>query len=393
MVNIDLPWHIHKKTDGVHALYANLFFRWTAVYTFGLFIPLFILKRMRELYAASVPEALLVVAAFYLLTRVTKLLLLFPATKVINLVGTRWSITISNFFLILMLTALVFADERIGFLVLAAVAMGIYIPFYFISYHFILAVDSHDGKRGREVGKTGALKRIAGIIGPLLGGLTTAAFGFEALFGLSVVLVILSSVPPFFMVHHKHDFRIGLEDVFGKLFAHKDKATYLAMGAGAIKDKMENVFWPVLAFLVLADYRDIGFLFSLPSLFTLGVFWAVGWIYDKYSKRRLLSAGVGLNSFVWILRAVATSSGLLYLAETVMRIVHPFLWVPFDSFVYEWAKDKALISVLVREIVYSLAESFWLVFLIGGFWFGLPLRAAFFATAIVIWGHALVLRR
>ena len=102
MVHISYNWHwhlLHRKTDGIHALYANFFLRQLATYTFGLFVPLFLLKLTQNLLGGGIKEGLVMIAIFYLTIRILYILFTLSVANFIQLFGTRWSIFISNIFL------------------------------------------------------------------------------------------------------------------------------------------------------------------------------------------------------------------------------------------------------------------------------------------------------
>lgn len=396
MVHLRLPhdWHIEigQRTDGVHALYANFFLRQLALYTFGLFVPLFLLKLAQDLYRASLVEALVLIAIYYLVIRIVYLFFVFPVVNVIRLLGTRWSIFISNFLLIVDLASLSLAEQERWLIIVSIFTAALHIPLYWLSYHFLLSADSHDEVRGREVGKLRMVERIGAIIGPILGGAIAARWGFPYLFATSIVLVAISSIPPFFMRHHTHDKAYWPGDVLAVVGERRNWGVLLSIGAAAAKDMTDGIFVPVFAFLLLAGYEQIGLFFAITGLVTIGVYWLVGWLFDNYSKRRLLKASVLLNCLIWVGRALTTSAGALYLVESAKRIVNPMLLVTHDAMVYHWGRKEPLRYMLARSVIWQLGAVVWLLLLTVGFWFGLELRAVFAATAVIVLGHMAILR-
>jgi MFS family permease len=287
VAHIRLPdfTHLHiraeRRTDGVHALYANIFLRSLAIYTFGLFVPLYLLKIAKNSYGANLFEALAFTAIYYLAIRIVYIFLYLPLVKVIQAVGTRWSIFISNIFLIIFLWSLNFAQVRQEFLLVSIVSVAIYAPLYWTSFRYLLASDSHKDKRGREVGKVGIMDRLGQIIGPLLGGIIIAQFGFGALFAFSVVLVLFSSIPPFFMRYHSHDGDFKLLHIIELIADKKNRGVLASIGSSAIRDTTDAIFWPIFAFFIVSGYDRLGIFFSLTALITLGIIWVVGFVYDK----------------------------------------------------------------------------------------------------------------
>lgn len=397
MAHIRLPKFVHlhayHKTDGVHALYANIFLRQLAIYTFGLFVPLFILKLAQETYGASLLQGLAFVAAYYLAIRIVYLFLFLPLIKVIQLVGTRWSIFISNIFLLIFLAALSAAETRGEFLLVSILAAAIYLPLYWTSFSYLLTADSHDKQRGREVSKIGVLDRLGQIVGPLLGGLIVAQYGFGALFGASVVLVLFSSIPPFFMRHHNHDGAFELANVVDIVCGRKNRGVLASVGASAVRDITDGAFWPIFAFTILAGYAKLGFFYSLTGLLTIFMVWGVGWLYDKYSKTGLLKVGTFVIFVVWLGRALVSSVRNLYLLEGVKRMGNPVLWVAHSSLVYEWGRKRPLEYVVARIFVWQIAAVSWLFALMIAFWMGLGLQVVFALTAVVVLAHLLVLKK
>lgn len=384
--------HAYHKTDGVHALYANIFLRQVAIYTFGLFIPLYLLEIARDNFGAGLFEALSFIAIYYLAIRILFIFLYLPLVKVIQAVGTRWSIFISNILLVIFLWSLNYAKVQEEFLLVSIVAAAIYLPLYWTSFRYLLASDSHKGKRGREVSRIGIMDRMGQIIGPLLGGVVIAQFGFGALFSLSVILVLFSSIPPFFMRHHNHDGHFELGHVLKLAGDKKNWGVLASVGASSIRDTTDGIVWAIFAFIILSEYDKLGFFFSATALITLGVIWAIGWLYDKYSHTKLLKVGTGLVSLIWVGRAFIASSSWLYIVESLKRASNPVLWITQDSLIYEWGRGRPLELMILRIFVWQLAAAAWLMVLAVGFWFGASFKVIFITTAVVVLGHMLILQ-
>lgn len=397
MAHIRLPKfiyaHSHYKTDGVHALYANIFLRQFALYTFGLFVPLYLIKLAQNNYSVSLTQALGFVAFFYLAIRIVYLLLYLPMVNLIYRVGTRWSIFASNIFLALFLVCLRAAKIDLRFLAIGVLFSAVYLALYWTSFRYLLASDLHDGKRGQEIARIGILDRMGQILGPAFGGLLIADFGFSVLFAVSVGLVFLSSIPPFFMRHHEHIGKFTISKAWNLFSDKKNLGVFVSIAATAVRDITDGIFWPVFAFVLLAGYDKLGFFYSITGFLTIFSLFGTGRLYDKLTKRRLLKAGTGIVSLVWAGRALVFSAGSLYFIEGVKRLLNPVLWIAHDGLVYEWGRGKPMEMMVSRMIVWQAAAAIWLLFWAVAFWFGAPLRAIFAATAVAVLGHTLILKK
>jgi len=386
-------WYIHKRTDGVHALYANFFLRQLATNTFGIFIPLYLLKLAQNSLGGGVREGLMLIAAYYLTIRIIYILFTLPIANFIHLFGTRWSIFISNIFLVIYLISLSLAESDILFLGLAVLASALFLPFYFLSYSFLLASDSHKKNLGREVGTIHVLERIGMIIGPLLGGLITVNFGFPVLFATSTILVIISGIPPFFMKHHNHNHTINFNSIVNIFRDKRNQNIFLAIAADAVKGITEIALVPIFFFLVLKGYDKIGEFYSITGLLTIGVYWVIGWIYDKKGPEKLQKTGVIINSIVWWGRAFSFVPIVLYVFEILKRIANPILLITNDSIIYSWGHKDPLNFMVARNMLWGFTAGAWLLITGILFYFGVSLNIVFVLVGAIIWGYLYAIKK
>jgi len=308
-----------KHFDGMQAFYLNALMRSMVFAMVGIFTPLYIYELMLPM-TGSMSGAIMSVATYYLIIRVTTLLVDIKAAKVIERIGFRWSVMTSIGMLAIYLYSLMMAEHGYYYLIVAAVMMGLSIPFYWIARGSVIAIDSRKSQVGKQVAWLSVLERVAGVLGPISAGLMIERWGFPSVYMASGIILLLSAVPIFSMPHHIHRNGVSLK---GYLYwLHDSRFFHQAVGsiAGAIDDYGLNIVWPLVIFLMGIGYTSLGGVFSFITVITIVVRYVSGVYFDKLYKKRGLEdevmfsiAAIG-TSLAWLVRLfVGSVSGVLIL--------------------------------------------------------------------------------
>ena len=116
--------------------------------------------------------------------------------------GFEHSIMYSSIFLILYLVFLLNIPSQPLFTFLAFLSLALQKTFFWPAYHADFAYFSQSKERGRQMSMGIVLESMASIIGPLLGALVAAQFGFGTLFAGICVVILLSNIP-FFLIKER----------------------------------------------------------------------------------------------------------------------------------------------------------------------------------------------
>lgn len=301
----------HFHFEGMMAFYINATMRALVFALVGIFTPIFIYKEV--LAVSNNVNGLLAVLGYYLIVRVTVLLITIPVAKIIEKLGFRWSVLTSVVFLGISLMALFFASGGLGWFLVAAVVSGVNIPFYWVSRNSAISQDSKSSTIGKQVGMLTVFERVAGMLGPFVGGEVIELWGFSTLYGLAFAILLLSVIPLFSMPHHIHRNGVSLHGfvmwIKGRQFFHQAVATV----GRSFDDYSGSVVWPLVIFLFGTRLGTVGMVFSFLTALAVAVRYLSGLLFDRLYKKggmedeRLFGLVAVGQSITWILRIFASS--------------------------------------------------------------------------------------
>lgn len=320
-----MRWSIHRHpgylTDGMHALYLNGMLRSLVFALVGIFTPVYVYQRVLMTWNSQV-YAIMAVGSFYLVTRLVVLVAAIPVSRIIEKIGFRRSITISVALLAGYLSMLLLGNAQIGYLLIAPLCGGLYLPFYWIARSSVIAQDGEKRHVGVQLSRLGTIELTATLLGPLAAGLIIEKWGFEPLFGVALLILALSVIPLWWMSPHVHQNGASWRG-FGRWIRDR-RYFHIAVGVGgrAIDDYVMSILWPLMIFGMGIKTTVIGGIFSLVSLISLAVRMVSGQIFDKLHKRRdyrdeiVYAIAIVATSMVWVLRLFAKSVGAILWLDT-----------------------------------------------------------------------------
>ncbi|MDD5341765.1 MAG: MFS transporter [Patescibacteria group bacterium] len=304
--------------------------------------------------------------------------------KYANARGYEKSILISTFFLIafyLCLYALPLVPWLIYF---AAAAIALQKMFYWPGYHANFASFSDESEQAREISTLKVINDLVYVLGPLIGGLIITLASFNTLFIVVIVLIMVSNLPFLLTEERVTPKPFSYGDAYKKLIHPKRRRRLFAyMGFG--EELVVMVIWPIFIYLIIKSYWKIGSVIALATLVTALVTLFVGRICDKHHKHPVIKLGSILYLISWWLRYLASSTGLIFLADTLSRISKNMIYVPVIAITYLKArrhdimnrvlflemalvvgKVLALISIILVIQFFGLSAGFVFAFLLAG---------------------------
>ena len=326
------------------ALYLTHTIRAFSVTLVGVFLPIYIYRLSSSylyFHPSIVVNGLLWVLLYYFLRSLfVSIGLPLLIKPVFNRLGFGKSIFISLILLIIEMVLWTLSEGNLHLMIVAGVLAGIKVIFYWIPYHifFVEKFKTKEGHYGQNSGKRIFFVRMAAGLAPAIGGLVIAAFGFNALFVMSIMLVLVSSIPIFANVHDwshdKHNLKSVLKNY---LFNPKLKLLTLAHFGEGLEAGIYHL-WPVLLFLVLRNFAEIGIVNSLSQLISSIAVLYVGKMLDKHGTKVFHGIGVTVNALLHIPRILFSSAPLYYALDVVDRMNSNLYGLPIISLTYEKAR-------------------------------------------------------
>ena len=370
------------------ALYTTNALSNLAISLIGIYLPIYIYELSLDylvLNSDPILNALIWNCLFYLVVSITTVLtiLLFIST-IFSKLHLKSSLFLGIIFRAISIGFLQLATTNPYFLIASAVFWGFRITFYWIPYHifFVRRADDGDHKYGAEASKRNFFSGIATALGPLLGGLMISNLGFEPLFIITIILMLVSSLPTLLYVRESTHGKHKAKDVFSKYLLNKKyMPTNLAFFGRVTSAVIFAIFWGILLFLKLDNFVEIGILSTTAGIFATVLLLVVGKIIDSEGKKTIHAVSVFINSALHISRIFLISPLSFYVNSISDQINASAYGTAFIAATYEkTSPEKASNFMVYRQLTLHLGRivlfpilillivltgSWWWVFIIG----------------------------
>lgn len=232
--------------------------------------------------------------------------------------------------------------------------------FYWVPYHVELArfMDKHH--RGRQFSFLNIFITLLAVVLPIFSAFVINKFGFQVLFILTMVVVLISILPLFFISHTREGYSFGYFESFKKFFSKKHIRTNLAYCADGFQNTIGVIIWPVFIFMILeGEYLSVGLITAAIILITCVLQFLMGELTDKFDRKKLMKIGSVFYSLGWIFKAIVATGWHIFLAGTYHNLTKVVMRTPFDVLMYEIAADEGHYVdefTVLREISINLGR-------------------------------------
>ena len=223
---------------------------------------------------------------------------------------------------------------------------------------------------GKEVGKLNFVSAFPGILAPVIGGTVIASYGYSTLF-IAVLCLLFASIIPLFLSKDVHQiYTDSYLKAYQRVLKPENKYHNLAFAAAAMEGIVNTYLWPLFLVIISIGYIGIGSITTVASFIAVLFMLYIGKITDKMSKSRLLNIGSILTFGSWIGKFFVINPISAFLAQAFYRFSRTSVLIPFQSIMYQKAKDKGTEIdefIIYRDIVINLSRFVLLIFLAGAF--------------------------
>lgn len=340
---------LKQEINGIYLVHSIRGFTFSL---FGIFIPIYLL---------SLEFNLGLVLAFFGARQLSAAIFsLFAVGPIANKYGLKHTMLLSMplaFVYLVALALLKFAPSS-GLMLVIAFAGGIQASLYWMPLHSLFARCTKTGQRSSQVGKLLSLQHIASLSAPLLGGLISVFFGFETLFGISLLLLLIpvwlllktAEIKP----HVNYSFKRGIA------LLKKYRRHYFHTWIEIVGNTAESIIWPVFTFLVIADKFSVGIVGTLMGMGTVVFTLLVGKTANRHNRKTYLKAAAAMLALVWIGKYFASTKTMIYLLSTFAGFFVIMFSIPHSAETYELAKKEKNTDefIIFRNIPLVLGEVF-----------------------------------
>jgi predicted MFS family arabinose efflux permease len=329
-------------------------------------------------------QSLSIVAFVLCLMYIFDALSIAPTVWLIAKKGLKFSIFWGSICLVLFYIVMSLGKYDLIFLPISTIFGGFAIGLYWTAYHVYFSHLSDDGKQGAELSISAILQAIASIGGPAFGSLIISFWGFESLFVLLAILVILAIIPLRFLPKQENNIEINILKTVMTLSPKREWKSFIALGADSIGDLVAVIFLPIFILPILSGIVGVGFVGSLVAFFAMIGTFLIGMAIDKFGPKRVTSIFAPLDAIAWVLTTVIYLPIHVFIMSAVYAITRSGQVVALDATIYGRARHDNLVAyIFQREIGMSVPRAGFLFVLGVLFWFHLPLVVVFIFAAII----------
>lgn len=344
-----------ERRGGIRAIFWGNTIRQFSASAVGLFVPVYVYLLGTEA-GGSFVGGLRTLILFLFLTRLSVLFSSLFVEHLVDRIGFRWTLLTSSAFLFCKFIFLTMAQGRMEFLWIAGLTSGLVTASFWISRHALFGEDQEFERVGTSLGSVVVLTELATAAGPILGGFIAAWFGFATLFHFGLLLALASSVPYFFMQHHRRHHPDGIRGLIAKFKDPANLPLVFSWFGRSWDNELHLNFWPLFVFLTLAGVEKVGELSSAVAVVSIISAMLAGRVFDRTkSKARLFLAGAGMTALLWPAKAFVRSFGSFFLVDSMQKSSYSFYWIPFLSQTYRFAFRRDTVAFFAfREVVWSV---------------------------------------
>lgn len=360
-----------KKKRNRKWLLFTLFLRKGAGTLAVFFLPLFIYRLSKNGFVfvnslyTPLQKAMVLIAAYFLLERLVSALFSINSAKIVRLFGHKRVMLWGNVVYILFLLNLFYADKHPLLIFVAAFLSGLNNVLFWQSYNTLVSYNSPAISMGRNLGLIRFARNMVSMLIPALGGVIIALFGFNYVFLVSILIILISLITISHLDVTPERDEVNLEEYLSWL-KEKQFDRLLLSQAGRYFYDMSLVLWPLYVFLLIGDIQTVGYLYSLSLFIAMIVNLFTGNFLDKRGKSKLpFFISGGLMTFFWLVRVGLQTAWTVMMVDSLDKIVSNFHWLFFDGIIFNRSKGSQVYSYFVyRMINRSIAAVFfWLILL------------------------------
>ncbi|MDP1710597.1 MAG: hypothetical protein Q8L46_01505 [candidate division WWE3 bacterium] len=366
-------WHtLHLKNTPLASLYWTHSILCFGLSLVGIFIPVYIYQLTGNFFYLP---------AFYALASTVALTVFLFGAGIVARLGVTRLVLISNLSRIFNLMLLLLAAHNPMLIFLAAVFEGLVYPTYWVSYHLIFTSRGHNKSFGREIGWMGIFVSLVSALAPLVGGLVISAFGFTALYGLGMIVVLLSSFPIFFAGDHLEFHPMGASQIVKESLTPGWRPMLAGLFAMRLEIYFSMIFWAIFLFVTLGSYTVLGGFATLQIIVGVVLMLTAGRLVDKAGSRKVFPWSAALLAPFWVLVGFFSSVAVLIPLVVYRSMLGPFYGISADSLYYSVARRDPYSAVIKREFAIHISIIVWCA-LAALLWFFFPAQwPVFFITA------------
>jgi MFS family permease len=344
--------------DNVDEIILHNSFETFALNLVSVFVPIFLLESGRQLN-----EVFLYYVVYFLAFAAFSLL----GHKFIR-IGFKKVMLLRPISLIIFLAWLYIIGIYPGTLYYLGIFNGVVSGLYWIFFHSFFASKTDDSNSLGRVGALFSMPKIFSLISPLIGGLIISYLGFNILFLITVVVLLISIIPLLKMNDFSIDTDFNLKNLMNKSLIKY----FFGFIAEGVYYAVFTILFPLFVYLYLGAALEVGVLAFFMGL--SGVIAPI--VVSKACEHKtslFIKTFAVVEGCIFLFSLFIKTSISSFLLSFIVGILANFWMIPFFSRFYRHSRQNnsnALVEIVtLREFVLSISRAviFAIMFLFGSF--------------------------
>ncbi len=217
---------------------------------------------------------------------------------------------------------------------------------YTLSIDSIFASEVGNRKQGEKVAKLIALPQLATIVGPFMGGMLSALWGFQILFFAVFILLFISCIPILLIKEHINHPPFKLK-IFKKMKGQFKNFLYIV--PFGTKTLIEISIIPLVIYLYQENTIYLGSIVSILSIISGLYVLLIGKLTDKYGYAKILRFGGAVTCIIYLTFGyfLQNDSSPFLLFPIAAAMICFLINLPFETYLFkESRKEKSPLEFL-----------------------------------------------
>ena len=346
-----LRYHYHKIYKLFHTEFwlfeSSIWLHTFARSMISIFIPILLLR-----FGYSITEVLM----YYLIFNIFDFPLNFFAKWTIQKIGAKRAIILGILALVGYFAVLYnMGANTWHLLILMAILAAFYDTWYWGAHiYYFMKCSPHDDNVSRDASFLYIVKRVAGILAPIIGAVILIFVNQQVLIIFSVVVLLLS-LWPLFKIKDIRDKPKKERIISAKEFfkTWDDLKEYIMQGICSFHNVAEGVIWPIFIYSLFKSIESVAVIPVIVSLTAIAFIYFTGKI-KKGNRARVMALGSLLVALVWILRLFIVNDIFLYASIFLVGLFSIFVSLPLESNIFEKGEKKSALATSIYRNTFSM---------------------------------------
>jgi len=351
-----------QKIKDQKGLWIMTFFREIAYALVTVLSSIFIFSIGREsFWGGGIRGGLLLVVLFLLIVRLVVVGgIVGIGNKIIRRIGYRRTLLLSlglstGAFLLL---AQASVTGNLWYVMMAGTLYGLVICTFWVTYFTLFSEEAVEEKVGAEFGRLDAMAKLGQVAAPFLGALIASRVGYEYMFGVAVIFLVLAGLPALFLKHHLHLDEVSWREFLDWTSEWTFVKAGIAMGGRLIHDSLYIDFWPIYVLLVVGSIERMGVFGSVTALATVMFTYLVAKLADKPNMRKFQVLGAVGGAVMWGARLWVKNLTQIVVIDSVDKFFSTTSRNFFFGYAFKRAKGPETFSFVVYWLLW---QSIWTI--------------------------------